>query len=220
LVRGVLSQAPHDQANGCCEDWAQVFDRAARVSPEAAVAVYALGRADLMARATASIAQRLKQWGLLQPAGSVLDLGCGVGRLVHAIASEVAVVAGLDVSQEMLTAARRRCAGLPNALFLHGSGRDLSPLADSAFDLIAAVDVFPYVVSCGTEMAACHLAECHRVLKSSRSLLILNYAYGRSYSEEAEELGRLSDSTGFDLVRIGSGDFDLWDGRTFHLVRR
>jgi hypothetical protein len=37
--------------------WAEVFDAAAAINPQAAVAVYSLGRPDLLARATSEIVQ-------------------------------------------------------------------------------------------------------------------------------------------------------------------
>src|SRR5581483_8292154 len=42
------------------------FDAAAAAAPEAAVALYSLGSADILDRATAEIAGRLREWGLLR----------------------------------------------------------------------------------------------------------------------------------------------------------
>jgi demethylmenaquinone methyltransferase/2-methoxy-6-polyprenyl-1,4-benzoquinol methylase len=67
--------------------------------------------------------------------GRILDLGCGTGKLAARL-SERARVVGLDVSFEMLRAARR---GAPRSVLVQGSAFAL-PFADGAFD--AAVSGF------------------------------------------------------------------------------
>src|SRR5690349_15799788 len=47
--------------------------------------------------------------------GAALDIGCGVGRLTHAIAAHVQNVTGYDVSESMLRIARETAP--PNASF-------------------------------------------------------------------------------------------------------
>src|SRR5207244_3193125 len=52
------------------------FDRAVAVAPEAAVALYSLGSAELLDRATAELVERLSEWHLLGGDVDVLDIGC------------------------------------------------------------------------------------------------------------------------------------------------
>ena len=160
IVRGVLAQAEHggsSRALDTVEHWAAVFDRLARARPEAAVALYALGSPAMLAAATGEIVGRLQDWRLVGPAQHVLEIGCGIGRFVRALAPLSASVLGLDVSGEMIAEARRRCRDLANVQLEQSSGRDLGPVADASVDLVLAVDVFPYLVL--ADVAERHVAE-------------------------------------------------------------
>src|SRR3954454_2095741 len=55
--------------------WAAVFDRAARASPEAGVALYALGNPELLRDATGEVVARMRDWGLLGRDKVALDIG-------------------------------------------------------------------------------------------------------------------------------------------------
>jgi SAM-dependent methyltransferase len=76
---------------------------------------------------------------------SILDFGCGVGRLLVPFASVAAEVFGVDVSTSMLQEARRNCDehSLPDVrLFL--SNDDLTTLTGT-FDLIHSCIVFQHI---------------------------------------------------------------------------
>jgi len=76
---------------------------------------------------------------------TVLDFGCGVGRLLIPFAKVVDEVVGLDVSPSMLQEARRNCDehGLHNVRLLD-SDDSLSTLTGS-FDLIHSCIVFQHI---------------------------------------------------------------------------
>ncbi len=63
LIKTVLGDVEHGgTASGVCEGlghWAAAFDRMARASPEGAVALYALGNADLLRQATDEVVRYL-----------------------------------------------------------------------------------------------------------------------------------------------------------------
>jgi SAM-dependent methyltransferase len=86
---------------GTSADWPRVFDEAARLSPEAGVALYSLGDPDLLAAATRELVDLLQGWALLGREAVVLDLGCGIGRVAAAVAPHVTRVVALDISPEM-----------------------------------------------------------------------------------------------------------------------
>ena len=198
---------------------AQVFDRLAEISPEAGAALYSLGSPELLDAATASLVDRLREWGLLGPDCTVLDLGCGAGRVTATLAREVHAVVGVDVSGGMLTAARRRCAGLSNVLLAQTSGRDLAVLASGAFDLALAVDTFPYLILAGGGLTETHLREAHRVLKPQGSLVLFNYSYGGDRVADIDAFQQQAESAGFAPVRLGTCDVQWWDGVTYHVRR-
>ena len=197
--------------------WASMFDRAARLSPEASVALYSLGRADLLAAATAEIVAGLRAWGVLRAGQSILEIGCGIGRFIQAVADGARIVVGIDVSAEALKIARRRCEGAANALIVRSSGRDLALFADRSFDLVLAVDVFPYLVQSG--LAAAHVRDAARVLAPGGTLVLLNYSYRGDVAADCREIAGLAADAGFIVHRNGTRDFTSWDGLAFQLER-
>ena len=120
------------------------------------MALYSLGDAALLDRATAEVVGLLEQLGVLAPEREVLDIGCGIGRFVQALAAQVAAVVGIDIAPGMIAAAQQRCAGLSNVRLLLTSGRDLAGFGCASFDLVLAVDTVPYLYR--TDL---HLVETH-----------------------------------------------------------
>jgi len=221
-VKSILGEADHtarETGSDAPARWAAVFDRLADICPDAGVALYTLGSPELLDAATTSLVDRLREWGLLGRDRTVLDLGCGAGRVTAVLAPEVGAVAGVDVSGGMLAAARRRCAGLGNVLLAQTSGRDLTALASDAFDLVLAVDTFPYLVLAGEDVAEAHVREAHRVLKPGGSLVLFNYSYGGDRTADTETFEQQAGRAGFEPVRLGTSDLAYWDGVTFHVRR-
>lgn len=68
----------------------------------------------------------------VKEAPRVLDLGCGVGRLAEVLGGKYSSYLGVDISSEMIAAARKR---VPQGVFLTADIADLSLKAGS-FDLI------------------------------------------------------------------------------------
>ena len=71
-------------------------------------------------------------------AGSILEVGCGSGRVTAALASADARVLGIDLSPELLAIARQRLSGRPNVWLLLADIRNLALL--QSFDAIVAPD--------------------------------------------------------------------------------
>ncbi|MEM0947733.1 MAG: methyltransferase domain-containing protein [Pseudomonadota bacterium] len=93
---------------------------------------------------------------------SVLEIGCGNGRLTQEIALAVGDngrVVGLDPDEGQIAAARKTCAGIENAEILQGDATNLS-LEDATFDRVVAINTMEYIPD--TRLV---LGEIHRVLK-------------------------------------------------------
>jgi SAM-dependent methyltransferase len=221
LVQRVLAGVEH---HGVAADpaealprWADLFDRMARTSAEGSVALYAFGNPDLLKAATEEVVTRLDEWDCLGPSCRVLEIGCGIGRFVAALAPRVGHVTGLDISPEMTALAQARCAGLSNVALRLTSGRDLSGLGDGTFDLVLAADVFPYLVQSGGDAAFRHVEEAARVLTPSGRLVILNYSYRGAPERDRAELAQAATACGLDFLRASQGDFAHWDAPAYVL---
>lgn len=91
----------------------------------------------------------------------VLEIGCGVGRLLRPLAGRVARVVGVDVSAEMLARARDHCEGLSN-VELHRTDGGLDFLPDAGFDFVFSHIVFQHLPR--KSYAERYFREAYRVL--------------------------------------------------------
>jgi SAM-dependent methyltransferase len=97
------------------------------------------------------------------PDETVLDIGCGVGRLTRALARRAGHVYGLDVSREMLELARRHNPELDNVEWLHGDGAGLAVIGDSSVDGCFSHVVFQHIPD--PEITLDYVREMGRVLR-------------------------------------------------------
>ena len=99
-------------------------------------------------------------------ADTVVEIGCGVGRLTRAIAPEVGHVHAFDLSEQMLSIARS--CPFPNVTFHRGDGQSLRPLGDHCAPLVLAYCVFQHLPS--ERVLASYLGEMARVARPSGML--------------------------------------------------
>lgn len=221
-VRRTAACVSHDRPDGetatmTVERLARGFDRAAAISPAASVQLSSLGDEDRLAATTAEIASWLERQGFLGAHKHILDIGCGIGRLEHALAPKMGHIVGIDISSKMIAIARRRCAGLATVAFRLTSGVDLTDVAEASFDGALAVDSFPYLMLAG--VAERHFGEIARVLRPGGMAAVLNYSYRTSPDADSCDINRLARAFGMAVVVDGEKPFSSWDGRAF-LVRR
>jgi SAM-dependent methyltransferase len=95
---------------------------------------------------------------------TVLDIGCGVGRLTRVLAARAATVHGIDVSEAMIERARSLHPGLRNVSWIVGDGRTLQPLPDASIDLCVSHVVFQHIPD--PQVTLGYVAEIGRVLRS------------------------------------------------------
>jgi SAM-dependent methyltransferase len=193
------------------------FDRAVALAPEASVALYSLGTPETLARATAEIVDRLRRWSVIYAGCRVLDIGCGIGRIEQALAPDAGAITGIDVSAGMIVEARRRCAGLANVSFRRCGGTDLAEFDETGFDLVLAVDSFPYLVAADPAIAVRHVADAARLLRPDGALVIFNYSYSGALDADRRVVAQLGSQHSLAVERNGTRDLSLWDGATFLL---
>jgi ubiquinone/menaquinone biosynthesis C-methylase UbiE len=196
---------------------AEQFDRAVAVSPEASVAMYSLGDGARLHAATQEITAWLRREQLLAPGYDVLDLGCGIGRVAGAVAPYARWILGTEISSGMLQQARVRCAGLENVSLVFTSGMNLATLSDRVFDLVLAVDTFPYFMQAG--VAECHMAEIQRVLRPGGNAVVLNLSYRNRPDADRSDAETWARHYGFSLREAGCAPFSTWDALAYVFQR-
>jgi SAM-dependent methyltransferase len=161
--------------------------------------VYAHRDEDEARRATAALLAPLGLGGRL-----VLDLACGAGRYLRALQAHGARVVGLDLSFDLLRAARG--AGLGDAVGLVRADMRHLPLAAARFDLVLSMFTsFGYFDTADDDRAMLH--EVARVLRPDGDL-VLDFL-------NAERLRR-------ELVpesRDRRGRFEVWERRSLDASR-
>ena len=235
LDHGVAATSP----DTALEQTRVAFDRAVASSPEASVAAYSLGDPAILDAATAELVDWLAAEGLIGPECDVLDLGCGIGRVAAALGPRCRSVLGVDISPGMIAEARRRHA-LPNLRFAVTEGRDLSAgpwdardkhghddvggpayaIENASFDLVLAVDSFPYLMQAGVPIADRHVADVARLLRPGGALVILNLSYRDDRAADRADAERWEGTYGFRQLHNGESPFALWDGAAFVLRLR
>ena len=197
----------------------RLFDWSVQQSEEASVALYSLGNPRLLELATSEIVSQLRAWGAVTRDTVLLDIGCGIGRLLVALAPEVRSATGIDVSAEMVKAARRRCASYSNVNVIKGDGSGLGELEDATFDVAIAVDSFPYLRQSGYSLVQRFFAESARILKRGGQLVILNYSYSEDDAADVREVHSLAAENALEVLLAGTRPFELWDGVAFRLTK-
>jgi SAM-dependent methyltransferase len=86
----------------------------------------------------ARLFDRLNALGIGRPGQTILDLGTGTGSMARGFARQGATVTGLDISEEMLTAARRISAEEGLSITYHRVPAENTGLSARTFDAISA----------------------------------------------------------------------------------
>ncbi|MFT3888431.1 MAG: class I SAM-dependent methyltransferase [Arachnia sp.] len=76
-----------------------------------------------------------------EPCGAVLDVGCGRGELLAALAPHARRVVGADLDAEMRAQAARRCAGLPNVSVVDRAWTEV----DGPFEAVTMIAVLHHL---------------------------------------------------------------------------
>jgi len=99
----------------------------------------------------------------LNPHMRVLELGCGLGRLLKPLAQKYACsFCGIDLSQDILAYAKDSLEGLENVFLKQNDGVTI-PFEDESFDFCFSVCVFQHIGL--REVQKKYVREAYRVLK-------------------------------------------------------
>ena len=132
----------------------------------------------------------------------VLDIGSGPGLLAHDMAASVGrngCVCGIDISEDMLTMSRKRCANQPHTEFQKADATNL-PYPNDSFDAAASTQVYEYVRDIPVA-----LAELYRVARPGGSAVVLDTDYGSLviHTEDEARMKRVLSAWNEHFVHAG-----------------
>lgn len=96
---------------------------------------------------------------------TMLELGCGAGRMTHSFSTRFARVFAFDVSSQMIERARELLSGRENIVWVHGNGTDLGSMATESADFVFSYLVLQHLPD--ERLVCAYIAEMLRVLKES-----------------------------------------------------
>jgi trans-aconitate methyltransferase len=112
---------------------------------------------------TADVMESAERLGRPRDRVSALDFGCGVGRITRALAQRFDECIGLDISEEMIAAARDLNRSVPNCVFIVNTTDHLGVFEDDRFDLVYTKAVLQHLPD--AQVIRAYIAEFVRVLK-------------------------------------------------------
>lgn len=124
------------------------------------------------------------------PGDTILDVGCGNGLLTVELARAVGSsgkIIGIDPSEDMLAAARERCASYECVNFMEGVADNI-PLADGIADKAVSVQTFEYI-----EDVSGAVDDVLRCLKPGGRLVISDLHFGTFVwaSDDPERMSKM-----------------------------
>jgi len=151
---------------------------------------------------------------------TVLEIGCGSGRITRALSEVFGEVYAVDISGEMIRQAAKALHDRPNAHVFQNNGADLAVLGDIQIDFAFSFIVFQHIPS--REIIRSYVREVHRLLRHGG----LFKFQVRGWMEDIEtghydtwigvpftdaEAVEMAESSGFEpRYRIGAGSQYFW----------
>jgi SAM-dependent methyltransferase len=170
-----------------------------------------------------------EQLGFEAGGATVVEIGCGVGRLTRVLARRAESVVALDVSAEMLARAREANPELANVRWVHGEGTTLAEVGDCAADGVFSHVVFQHIPDPAITLG--YVSEMGRVLRPGgwaafqisndpqvhrrrwRVRRPMRDAAWRGSAVDLEALRATADEAGLDVAAV------VGEGTQFCLVR-
>jgi ubiquinone/menaquinone biosynthesis C-methylase UbiE len=152
----------------------------------------------------------------VSPDWAVLEIGCGIGRLLKPFSRRVRRAVGVDLSDEMLRRGREYCADRPNVELVRTDGTgSLEGLRDGEFDFVFSHIVFQHLPR--KAYVDRYLREASRVLKPGGRLRVQVDGRARQFFRRvvadswsgvvfsARELSRRLERAGFRVTELQGG---------------
>ena len=170
--------------------------------------------------------------GLHQPAWKVLDIGCGIERVLKPLAKHFHALIGIDVSSTMIAQSKTYLSKYPHITTFETSGMDLREFQDQSFNLVYSYVAFQHMPRPVFEQ---YLSEINRVL-TPEGYLALQLPIGpycdvsiedtigiRSYS--IQEINQKLRNNGLAFFKASdvhhpSTDSDQPTDHRFHIIKK
>ena len=154
----------------------------------------------------------------LRPGDSVLELGCGYGRILPRLARRANSVVGIDTSRASLKLGREKLKGISNCHLLNMNAIRLS-FADNVFDVVVCIQ---------NGISAFHVKQEDLIRESLRVTrsggIVLFSSYSDKFWDTRLEWFRLQSEAGLlgeiDPEKTGNGTIVCRDGFTATTVGR
>jgi ubiquinone/menaquinone biosynthesis C-methylase UbiE len=129
----------------------------------------------------------LQRCGISASGKTMVELGCGVGRMTSSFAHRHETVLALDISAEMLARARQIHTDRKNILWVHMDGVDLACLASGSVDFVFSYLVLQHLPN--EKLAFAYIEEMLRVLRPGGAFL---FQFNGSHNPTMNLRGRLA----------------------------
>jgi SAM-dependent methyltransferase len=126
-------------------EYGRVWDSVAQSRSDAMKAVAGYDDAGEWARSGRATAEDVAAETGLTAADTVLEIGCGAGRVGEHLAPRCGKWIGADVSRNMLAHAQAALAAAPNVAFVPLSGDGLPASLDASIDVVYCTTVFMHL---------------------------------------------------------------------------
>ena len=136
---------------------------------------------------------------------TILEIGCGIGRMTEFMASDFKKVMAVDVSKEMIRLGKERLASIANIDFIETDGESF-PFENDSIDFAFSFLVFQHVPS--MESIRKNFKEVNRVLKSAGMFKV-------QLRGVPTEKGKWFSGVDFDISSIS----DLCDQTVFEVIK-
>jgi len=115
------------------------------------------------------VAPPLARWQWAPQGKTILELGCGAGRMTRSFAGRFGRVFALDISPAMLARAKELLGDVPNVVWLQGNGKDLSVVDAESVDCVFSYIVLHHMPV--RRLAIGYICEMLRMLKPGGAFL-------------------------------------------------
>ena len=167
-----IERHAHLEAGFTRTAYGQVWDTASQSLDAARVSVCGTADAEEWQRSGEATAGDVATETAIQPTDSVLEIGCGAGRVGRYLAPRCGTWIGADVSANMLRFAAESLQEIANARFFKLNGYDLSGVDPRSLDVVYSTGVFMHLDEWERYR---YIADAYRVLRPGGRIYIDNF---------------------------------------------